>query len=117
MLNIDLLQKLLIISTITSVISCAFIQKSKGIFKTSRFIGLYSFIINTILGIVFCATFTKIDLLTSLWVGLFSFVGADSLYKALEDKLNSHADIINKNTVQIPVENIIDSTLPENKNV
>ena len=50
---------------------------------------------------------TSIKLPTSLWIGFFSFIGADTIYKSLEGKLASHTDLINRKTVTISKENII----------
>ena len=107
MLNLEYLQQLLITAITLSTITCAIVQKTKGFFKTSKFLNIYSLLINLIVGIVFCYTFTNITLPTSLWIGCFSFIGADTLYKTLEGKLASHTDLINKKTVTIPKENII----------
>ena len=60
-----------------------------------------------LVSVIFCITFTDIKFPNSLWIGLFSFLGADSLYKSLEGKISSHKDIINKKTITIPEENII----------
>ena len=95
-MNIDLLKELFVIAIVLSVITMAFIQKTKGIFKTSKFIELYSAIVNIIFAIVFCISFTEISIIISLWVGLFSFLGADTLYKTLEGKLASFTDIMNQ---------------------
>jgi len=107
MLDFEYLKKLLIISITLSTITCAFIQKTKFLFKSSKFIALYSFVVNLFVGVIFCKTFTDINLPNSLWIGLFSFIGADSLYKTLEGKINSYSDIINKNTVTISKDKII----------
>ena len=81
MLKIEYLQELLIISIVLSTITCTFIQKTKSIFKSSKYLSVYSLIINIIVGIVFCKTFTNLTLPNSLWVGFFSFIGADTIYK------------------------------------
>lgn len=107
MLQIDYLRQLLIISIALSIITCAIIQKTKGLFKSSKYITLYSFIINMIVGVVFSITFTNISFPNSLWIGLFSFLGADSIYKSLEGKISSYSDIINKKNVSISEDNII----------
>jgi hypothetical protein len=60
-----------------------------------------------VVGVVFCITFTEITFPTSLWEGLFSFLGADSLYKTLEGKLLSYDSILSRNKVSISKENII----------
>lgn len=93
-MNIDLLEELLAIAMTNSVIVVAFIQKIKMYFKTSKFLPIVSFVVNMILGVLFCLTFTDTTFPTSLWVGLFSFIGADTLYKALEGKLKKHDEIV-----------------------
>lgn len=107
MLNLEYLQQLLVTAIALSTITCAIVQKTKSFFKTSKYLGLYSLFINIVIGIVFCYTFTDITLPTSLWIGCFSFIGADTIYKALEGKLASHTDIINRKTVTISKDNII----------
>ena len=107
MLNLDYLQQLLVIAIALSAITCSVIQKTKSCFKTSKYLCIYSFIINMLVGIIFCYTFTNIKLPTSLWIGFFSFIGADTIYKSLEGKLASHTDLISRKTVTISKENII----------
>ena len=99
MFHIEYLQELLIIGIALSTITCALVQKTKIIFKSSKYIMLYSLLINLVIGVIFCLTFTDITLPNSLWVGFFSFVGADSIYKTLEGKKNitiSKDNIINE---------------------
>ena len=96
MFNLEYLKLLLSISITLSTITCTIVQKTKILFKCSKYISLYSFFINIIFGILFCITFTTIRFPESIWVGLFSYVGADSIYKSLEGKLTSHSELINK---------------------
>ena len=106
MFNFDYLKELLLIAIALSAITCTFIQKTKFIFKTSRFITLYSFIVNVLVGIIFSMTFTSITFPQSIWIGLFAFLGADSIYKSLEGKLASFSDL-NSNNISISKDNII----------
>lgn len=108
MLKIEYLQQFLIIAVALSTITCAFIQKTKGCFKSSKYLPLYSLIVNILIGIVFCITFTDISFPNSLWIGVLSFLGADTIYKTLEGKLSSYSDILNKQSVTISKDNIID---------
>jgi len=96
MLDIKLLQELLIMAIAVSVIAVAFIQKTKGMLKKSKWINPYSFIVNMILGLIFCVSFTETSIINSLWVGLFSYIGADTLYKSLEGKLSPFKEITGK---------------------
>lgn len=93
MLNLSLLQQMLMISITVSTVTCAFIQKTKGYFKCSNCLSIYSLIINIAFGVIFCISFTKIKFPESLWIGLFSFLGANTIYKSLEGKIASHTDI------------------------
>ena len=107
MLDINYLKELSIISIALSAITCTLIQKTKGFLKSSKFITLYSFIINMGIGILFCLSFTKIVFPNYLWIGFFSFLGADSIYKSLEGKISSYSDIVSKKSVSINEDNII----------
>lgn len=110
MLNITLLQKLLVIAIIMSTITCAFVQKTKRHFKGSRRLSIYSLFVNMIFGVIFCITFTDIEFPESLWVGLFSFIGADTIYKSLEGKLASYQDLIKNDTIEVKKENLIETS-------
>ena len=102
MLNVELIKQLLIDAIALSVITCAFIQETKKIFKASKCIPIYSFVVNIALGIAFCLSFTDVDIYLSFWVGLFSFIGADTLYKSFEGKLKSHKEITDEKIEEIP---------------
>ncbi len=105
MFKLSYLKELLTISLALSTITCALVQKTKIHFKTSKYLLLYSLIINLLLSIIFCKTFTSISFPTSLWIGFFSFIGADTIYKSLEGTLASHSKLTNN--ITIPKENII----------
>ena len=79
MLNWTLLQNLLIIATACSSITVIFIQKTKKFCKSSYCITTYGLFVNLILGFFFSQTFSDIDYVKSVWVGLFSFLGADTI--------------------------------------
>ena len=108
MFNIDLLEELLVIAISLSTITCAIIQKTKRFFNCSDCLTTYSFFINIIMSIIFCMTFTKVNFPTSLWVGLFSFLGADTIFKSLEGKLVSYRDIVEEKYIKVPKSNIIE---------
>ena len=88
-MNIELIKALLLVAVLSSIISTSFIQKIKTIslIKCSDCLVYISFLVSMSFGMLFTLSFTNYTLVESLWVGLFSFIGADSLYKAFEDKL------------------------------
>ena len=107
MLKIEYLKQMLVIAMILSTITCALIQKIKCCFKSSKRIWLFSLILNLISSYAFCQTFTDISYPNSMWVGIFSFVGADSIYKSLEGKISSHSDLIYRKQIILSEDNII----------
>ena len=80
MLKINLLEQMLIISIALSTISCSFVQKTKRYFPCSSCLCFYSLFVNIVMGLLFCISFTSITFPMSLWIGVFSFVGADTIY-------------------------------------
>lgn len=94
MLNWSLLQNLLIIAIACSSITVILIQKTKKFCHNSNCITFYSLLVNLILGFCFSQTFSNINYINSIWVGLFSFLGADTIYRNLEGKLASYTDLI-----------------------
>ena len=102
-MNMDLLTELLIIAMTCSAITCAFIQKTKA--KISKkWLTSYTLLVNLIFGICFTLTFTNSTILHGLWVGIFSFLGADALYQTLDGKIKSYSDLVPKKeeVVEIP---------------
>ena len=97
-MNIELIKALLLIAVSSSIISASFVQKIKTIslIKCSDCLIYISFLISMSFGILFTLSFTDYKLIDSIWVGLFSFIGADSLYKAFEDKLFKSFNKINE---------------------
>lgn len=107
MLDIEFLKTMLVISIALSSITCTLVQKTKRFIQNSEYITVYSLIVNIVMSVIFCKTFTNIDLPNSLWIGLFSFLGADSIYKSLEGKISSYTELVNKDKITIKEENII----------
>ncbi len=107
MLKLTLLQQLLVVSIALSTITCAFVQKTKKHFKCSDCLCIYSLFVNMVFGVLFCISFTTVTFPASLWVGFFSFIGADTLYKSLEGKLASYSSLIKKQLIEVPKENLI----------
>ena len=92
-LNWDMLQELLIVAIACSTITVAFIQKTKRFCKNKKWVTSYSFVVNMVFGYFFSKTFTDLSSIESLWVGLFSFIGADTIYRNLEGKLTTYTEL------------------------
>lgn len=104
MLDWKLLQNLLIISIACSSITVIFIQKTKAFCKSSKCIFRYSVCVNLVLGFLFSQSFSNINYVNSVWVGIFSFLGADTIYKNLEGKLATYTELTFKKNCKDNVE-------------
>lgn len=84
----NLLTDLLIISITYSVILMALIQKFKALsfIKKSWQIWILNFIFSFAIGMPFAISFYNISILDSIWVGLFSFIGASTIYETLKNQ-------------------------------
>lgn len=110
MLNLDLIKNILIIAIASSIITTTFVQKIKEAikFKNSNRLVVVSFIVSMVIGTLFSLTFSDTNLINSLWVGLFSFIGADTIYKLFEEKIfQPFGKIYKKDTIEINKEDII----------
>lgn len=83
-----LLLDLLVISITFSIILMAFIQKCKALsFITQSWqIWVINLIFSFVLGIPFAITFYDTSIDHSIWVGLFSFIGASTIYEGLKNQ-------------------------------
>ena len=96
MVSLEVLKSFVLVSIILSAITCTFIQKTKVLFNNKKYLIVYSFIVNLIFGVVFCNTFSNITFPHSLWIGVFSFLGADTIYRSLEGKLSTYQELREK---------------------
>lgn len=79
------LESVILISFPFSIILMAFIQKiKKASFIKSKHIFILNLIFAFLLGIPFGIIFYNLDLKCSIWVSIFGFIGAPSLYETLK---------------------------------
>lgn len=88
-MNFELLKNVLIVAVGSSIITTTLVQKIKEgyKFKNSKNIIMSSFGVSIVIGTLFSLSFTDLNMINSLWVGLISFIGADAVYKTFEDKI------------------------------
>lgn len=106
----SLLLDLLGISVTFSIILMAVIQKLKSFscIKKSCHVMIINILLSFAIGIPFAINFYHLTLVEGIWVGLFSFVGASTIYESLKKQ-----NIINytpngiDDTIKIPKDNEI----------
>lgn len=88
-MNVDLIREIITTSVMSSIFSTTLIQKFKE-YKIPKYIlYLLSFVLSIGIGILFSLSFTNLNFINSIWVGFTTWIGADVIYKSLEDKLFS----------------------------
>lgn len=79
---------LLIVGVTASIITMVFIQKAKHLkFVTKNWqVGILNTFVSFAFGIPFAIWFYNLGLIDSIWVGVFSFIGAPAIYDALKNQ-------------------------------
>jgi Na+/melibiose symporter-like transporter len=96
-MELELIKQLLIIAIGASIISTATIQKIKEQLKSKLWLYFTSLVVSIGLGILFSICFSEVSIISSVWVGLFTWIGADTIYKAFENKIfTPFSDIVKK---------------------
>jgi uncharacterized membrane protein len=82
----DKLIDLLMISTVFSAVLMSLIQKIKALsyVKSNDHVWLLNLVLSILLGIFFAINFYDKNIFDAIWVGLFSFVGAPTIYELLK---------------------------------
>lgn len=94
MIELETLKNTLIVAMSAGIIVTTFIQKIKIIFPNKKYILPISIIASLAIGILFSLTYSDLNIIDSLWVGLITFIGADTIYKLFEEKIFArYADI------------------------
>lgn len=101
-MNIELVKQIIIVAIASSIISTAIVQKVKEQLKSKKWLFFVGLVVSIGIGIVFALSFSELSLLSSVWVGIVSWIGADAIYKAFEDKIfKSFSNIDNAKTIVI----------------
>lgn len=76
----------LLISIVVSIINMALVQKFKelSIIDNSNKLFLLNLLFSFVIGIPFSIIFYKLELYYSIWVSIFSFIGASNIYEMLK---------------------------------
>ena len=99
-MDLELIKNILIIAMSASIFSTAIIQKIKEQLKNKKLLFFISLIVSVVSGTLFSLSFTTLNIINSIWVGVVTWVGADALYKTFEDKIfTSYKNI--DNTLEI----------------
>ena len=106
-MNLELIKTILVVGIGASIFSTAVIQKIKEQLKSKTWLFFITIIVSFGIGIPFSLCFSNLSLVNSIWVGLTTWVGAEMIYKAFEDKIfTKFSDMNNTNEVVIERDDI-----------
>ena len=93
----EIILELLSVSLIASIISSQLVQKIKEMMNLGTlFNKIIALIISFGVGFCYSYSFYCTSILYSLWIGLFTLIGADGLYKSFNGKFGLNSLSIKK---------------------
>lgn len=92
-MNTTLLIQQLTVAILASAITIPAIQRVKGWMPTDKMVELISVLLSFAIGFGVAMYYANYTLIDGLIVGLFSIIGAESIYKLLGDKLKSFSEV------------------------
>lgn len=91
-MNTTLLVQQLTVAIIASAIIIPFVQRVKGWLPKQWMVEPTSVIIAFVTGVAVAWYYNGYDPIACLWVGLFSVIGAESIYKLVAEKLATYTE-------------------------
>ena len=87
MIEIETLKNTLMVAMSAGIIVTTFVQKLKSILPSKKHIIPICIVSSLLIGVLFSISFSDLNIYNSLWVGLITFIGADTIYKLFENKI------------------------------
>ncbi len=87
MLDMDLLKQVLVIAIASGCVTTLTVQKIKEQVTKKKWLFLISFLVSIIIGTLFAKSFSEATWIYCVWAGFFTWINANLLYSALEDKV------------------------------
>ncbi len=108
-MNVELLKTVLIVALGGGILATNLVQKIKEGFsiENKKVVIISNFAISMVIGTLFALSFSELSIINALWVGLITFIGADLIYKAFEDKIFNSISTIKAKNVEEDAEEIV----------
>lgn len=91
-MNTTLLVEQLTVAVIASAIVVPAVQKIKGWMPSAKFVEPLSVILSFFLGFVIAVYYSGYNTIAACWVGFYSVIGAEAIYRLLAEKLATYTD-------------------------
>lgn len=99
--NVRFLVEILIVAIFSEVIALQTVQMVKAMIPKG-YIMWFALVFNLLLGVLMVWQFTDQSWIVGMWVGFFSWIGAELLYKSLEKgiRLAGHTELVYENKIE-----------------
>lgn len=99
--NVRFLIEIVIVAIFAEVIALQTVQMVK-VMIDKKYLRLFALVLNLVLGVLIVLQFTNQNWMIGLWVGFFSWIGAELLYKALEKgiRLAGHTELVYERKIE-----------------
>lgn len=91
-MNTTLLIAQILVAIIASAIIVPAIQKVKGWLPSPKLVEPVSVVLSFAIGFLVAVYYNGYDLIAALWVGFYSVIGAEAIYRLLAEKLATYTD-------------------------
>lgn len=91
-MNTTLLLQQVIVAILVSAVVIPTVQRVKGWFPNSTWVEAFSALLAVALGILMSRYYASYDWVACAWVGFYSLIGAEAIYRLLGEKMTTFAD-------------------------
>jgi hypothetical protein len=91
-MNTTLLLQQITVAILVSAVVIPTVQRVKGWFPNSTWVEVFSAILAVALGILMSRYYASYDWVACAWVGFYSLIGAEAIYRLLGEKMTTFAD-------------------------
>jgi uncharacterized membrane protein (DUF441 family) len=89
-MNTTLLVEQLTVAILSSAIAIPTVQRFKNFLPSDKAVELFSILVAFLVGTGFAIYYAQFEIISSLIVGGFSVIGAESIYKLLGEKVKAY---------------------------
>lgn len=91
-MNTTLLIQQITVAVVVSAVVVPTVQRIKGWFPSATWVETFSAIIAILLGILMARYYAGYDWAASSWVGFYSLIGAEAIYRLVSEKMTTFQD-------------------------
>lgn len=91
-MNTTLLLQQIMVAILVSAVVVPTVQRVKGWFPSASWVEAFSAILAVVLGFLMSRYYASYDWVASAWVGFYTLIGAEGIYRLLAEKMATFTD-------------------------